>query len=98
MASRRQNPIYGLRKHFVDYYCACRGWDRDNLRIDQIDEIRANPEWQAPESVERCAFCERPYVRGEFAARPHGVCSECWPSVSQIEREARERERIMKNN
>lgn len=34
------------RDAVVDRVCAERGWDKDNLTITQIMEIRALPEWK----------------------------------------------------
>lgn len=39
-------PEFAQKRHdFVKKYCEKKGWDRANLSIDQIVEIRKQPEW-----------------------------------------------------
>lgn len=35
------------RRVFVVKYCETKGWDPENLSLDQIMEIRQQPEWKA---------------------------------------------------
>jgi|GEM_PF-6680308 len=44
-----QNPIYGRRATFVGICCARKGWNRDSLTVEQMNEIRACPGWIDPE-------------------------------------------------
>jgi hypothetical protein len=43
----------GLRDAFVTMYCAQRGWNRADVSVDQLLEIRAQPQWQDPAAANR---------------------------------------------
>lgn len=40
--------IIELREKFATTYCNTKGWDKSNLSIEQVSEIRNNNEWQNP--------------------------------------------------
>lgn len=42
------NEILSLRESFVTKYCTIKGWDRGNLTIEQVSEIRTKKEWINP--------------------------------------------------
>lgn len=42
------NEILSLRENFVTLYCSHKGWDRTNLTVEQVAEIRTKKEWVNP--------------------------------------------------
>jgi hypothetical protein len=45
---KRIQELLKARDTFIDSYCKDQGWDKNNLSVDQILEIREQPEWQNP--------------------------------------------------
>lgn len=45
-----------------------------------------------------CAFCHKDYDGLLGDVRPHGVCNECWPEISRIEREHSEENPIIRSD
>ena len=43
-----QETILRKREAFVEAYVKEQGWDRDNLDLTQVMEIRKQPEWKDP--------------------------------------------------
>jgi hypothetical protein len=41
------------RAAFIDKYCAEKGWIKADLTIEQILEIRQQPEWKNPRGKEK---------------------------------------------
>ena len=48
----RMTRVVKARNLFVYAYCAERKWDRDNLGIEQILEIREQDGWKHPDLAE----------------------------------------------
>lgn len=44
----REEQLLRGRDAFVNQYCTEKGWDRNNLVIQQILEIRQQPGWKCP--------------------------------------------------
>lgn len=42
------SPLMMARAKFVEEYCAERKWVVDNITMDQLIEIRAQPKWKNP--------------------------------------------------
>lgn len=42
------NEILSLREDFVTQYCNFKGWDRQNLTVEQVSEIRTKKQWINP--------------------------------------------------
>lgn len=40
-----------LREVFVAQYCELMGWDKNNLSLEQIHEIKNQPQYKAPSLV-----------------------------------------------
>lgn len=40
--------VLELREKFATEYCVKKGWDKSNLSIEQVLEIRNNNEWHNP--------------------------------------------------
>lgn len=47
----QQAKVLRGRQAFVEKYCSDRGWDMLNLTIEQLLEIRKQPEWKDPLGV-----------------------------------------------
>jgi hypothetical protein len=43
-----QETMLTGRDVFVEQYCKEKGWDRENISIDQLMEIRAQEGWKNP--------------------------------------------------
>jgi hypothetical protein len=46
--TQEQHSILRLRGEFVAAYCTARGWNMENLTIEQLLEIRAQEGWKTP--------------------------------------------------
>ncbi len=42
------NEQITMRDHFVSRYCSFKNWDKQNLTVEQISEIRSHQEWRNP--------------------------------------------------
>jgi hypothetical protein len=42
------NEIIDLRDKFVKSFCTSKGWDKTNLSIEQVTEIRQTNGWKNP--------------------------------------------------
>jgi hypothetical protein len=51
--AERTRKVLLTRKCFVDRYVASKGWDRGHLSLDQLFEIRSQPEWKNAAGDER---------------------------------------------
>ncbi len=47
-ATDEELKILKLRGEFAKKYCTKKGWDIDNLSLEQLLEIRSRPEWEKP--------------------------------------------------
>jgi len=42
------NEILSLRDKFVERYCSFKNWNKSDLTVEQVSEIRSHGEWKNP--------------------------------------------------
>lgn len=42
------NEVVSMRDQFVSRYCGSKNWDKYNLSVEQVSEIRSHQEWKTP--------------------------------------------------